>query len=397
METSTLSELKLRHTFSITVTSKVATYLRDNYAPVEFFAIVRPTYLERLERWDELREQRMAPLRIPEPTDNRKPQLPQMRRSETDFVVEQTHDVVAWVQVSELGADGGYAPVPVITQGPLDPGSFCLHQGLQRRLGITLKSNSGKQLPWVSVTRVKVGNVRLLDQKGQVHEAQAKDLLELKLQKQQSAEFNIDGTSSLFAEALWDSGAHNSTLLNRVTASSQRVMLTLSWNVEMQNCADPVPFAMDMAVTMMTRDARPPTNFLTFWGGPSKVLNKSSTVFGLRLIPPLTRTAKELWRLDTAEKYVRGEDVLGTWKPRGVSVVEDFRRLESQSRRSADVQAIKAILAVSPPVSTPQKRSKSRENDDDSLVQKSLDLWQKKLGHPGNVSGEKVEPTECVY
>ncbi|KAG8981948.1 kinesin-like protein Klp8 [Tulasnella sp. 425] len=377
-EKHSLSDLKLRRTFSVTVTSKVAAYLREGYAPIEFFAIVKPMYLERLERWDEMREQRMPPLRNP---DLDTPQLPPMRRSESDFVVEQVHDAIAWLQVQELGSDGGYSPVSVVSQGPLDPGAFCLHQGLQRRLSISLLSNSGRQLPWVSVTRVKVGNVRLLDAKGRLHQPESKDMMELKLLKQQNVEFKPDGTGSLSVEALWDSGVHDSSLLNRVTPTGQRVLLTVSWFVEVDTCAEPVPFTMDMAVSIVTRDARQPSSFLTFLNS-TKVLSKTSTVFSVKLTPPLTRSARDLWRLDTSEKYVRGEDALASWKPRGVSTVEDYTRLETQTRRSADVQAIKAILA-STPASSP--KHKPREADEETLVAKSLELWKRKMGHTGKI------------
>lgn len=388
MDQHPLSELKMRRTFAISVTPKVAAYLREGYAPIEFYAVVRPMYLERLERWDEMREQRMIPPRNPDAEVP--PQLPLMRRSETDFVVEQVHDVVAWLQVMELGADGTYTPVPVLTQGALDPGSFCLHQGLQRRIAVSLFSNSGRQLPWASVTRFKLGNVRLLDAKGRVHEPQSKDLVDLKLLKQPKAEFKPDGTGKLDAEALWDSGAHDTILLNAVTATSQRVLLTATWLVEVETCADPVSFSMDMAVTIMARDARPPTNFLTFLSS-SRVLSKTSTVFSLRLTPPLTRSAKELWRLDTSEKYVRGEDILSAWKPRGVSVVEDYTRLEFQAKRSADVQAIKAILGAA---SNSTQGSRGRK-DEDAVLKKSLNLWQKKMGHAGEVSCGVVSIAPC--
>jgi kinesin family protein 1 len=99
-----------------------------------------------------------------------------MRRSETDFFMEQSHDVVAWLQVRELGPDGQYVPVPVVSQGNLDPGAFSLHQGLQRRLVLTMTSNSGRQLPWTDVVKTKVGNVRLLDAKGRVHESSSRPL-----------------------------------------------------------------------------------------------------------------------------------------------------------------------------------------------------------------------------
>lgn len=381
------SELKFRRTFQLAITSKVSAYIRDGYAPIEFFAALQPTYLERLERWDEMREQRtILPPRLPSSSgmttaNSSNPSLPLMRRSENDFVVEQIHDIISWLSICELAADGKYAPVPVMSTGPLDPGSFSLHQGLQRRLVLTLSSNSGKQLPWIAVTRLRVGNLRLLDPKGRVHESESKDMVDVKLAKQQTVEFKPDGTGQLCVEALWDSSAHDSLLLNRVTAANQRVLLQLQWFVDIDSCTEPVPFAMDMAVTMRARDAGAPSRFASLFGS-TKQLSKSSSVFTLRLTPPLTRSAKDLWRLDTSEKYVRGEEALGGWKPRGISVVEDYVRLVSTEKRSADVQAIKVILAAWPPV--PYHGQKPEKE----LLEASLKHWRKKFGHPGQVSAQ---------
>ncbi|KDQ12681.1 hypothetical protein BOTBODRAFT_407289 [Botryobasidium botryosum FD-172 SS1] len=373
MDTSTLSELKFRRTFSLAITPKVAAHLRSGYAPIEFFAIVRPSYLERMERWDDLREQRTpANLNSPQPF----PPPPAMRRSETDFIVEQTHDVVAWLQVCELTAEGDYLPVPVVSQSTLDPGSFFLHQGLQRRLALALSSNSGRQLPWTRVSRIRVGNVRLLDEKGRLHEPSTKSLVDLKILKQHTVEFNTDGTGSLSIEALWDSSVHDSQLLNRVTGSNQRILLQVGWTVDIDT-AEPTQFSMDVAVTVQTRDARPPSKWMTFIGS-SKVLSKTSTVFSLRLTPPLTRSAKDLWRLDTSEKYVRGEETLAAWKPRGVSVVEDYERLDTRERRAADVQAVKIILANNN--GSPKSSIPGPERDPDALLKKALGLWQKRFG-----------------
>ena len=380
------SELKFRRTFQLAVTSKVAAHIRDGYAPIEFFAALQPTYLERLERWDEMREQRnthspRSPRTGTNTANSSNPSLPLMRRSENDFVVEQMHDVIAWLSICELAADGKYAPVPVMSIGPLDPGSFSLHQGLQRRIVLKLSSNSGKQLPWIAVTRLRVGNIRLLDPKGRVHESESKDMVEIKLAKQQTVEFKPDGTGQLCVEAVWDSSAHDSLLLNRVTASNQRVLLQLQWFIDIDSCTEPVPFAMDMAVTMQARDAGGPSRFASLFGS-TKQLSKSSSVFTLKLTPPLTRSAKDLWRLDTSEKYVRGEEALGGWKPRGISVVEDYVRLVSTEKRSADVQAIKVILAAWPPV---RYRGQKPEKE---LLEASLRLWQKKFGHPGQVCAQ---------
>ena len=380
MDSSSLSELKFHRSFSIVASNKVLTHLRQGYAPIEFFAVVRPTYLERLERWDELREQKTYPTSNSNP-DNRPASSQPMRRSENDFVVVQTHDVVAWTQICELGPDGSYVPVPVISQSNLDPGAFLLHQGLQRRIFLSLSSNSGPQLPWTEFTKVRIGNVRLLDAKGRMCDSTSKALVTLPLLKEQRMVFKPDGTGLLTAEALWDSSVHDSVLLNRITIANQRVMLQVNWGIAVETCGDPVQFSMDIAVTMRTRDASPPSKLMTFLGS-NKILSKTSTLFSVQLSPPLTRSPKDLWRLDTSEKYVRGEEALGVWKPRGISVVEDYSRLVSTERRAADVQAIRVILAVSPPRPMPIDTLAWQVDD---IMRRSLELWQKQFGHRGKV------------
>ncbi|KAH8115798.1 kinesin-like protein [Phellopilus nigrolimitatus] len=383
LEASTLSDMKLRRPITIAVTSKGLQHLRQGYAPIEFFARVTPTYLERLERWDELREQK-SPSRntTPELTESKRAAQPNMRRSETDFLVEEVHDVVTWLQVRELAPDGQYVPVPVVSQSALDPGRFSLHQGLQRRLTLTLTSNSGRQLPWTEITRVRIGHVRLLDPKGRVHQSTSKEMHDLTVLKQQEVGFKPDGSGYLTATALWDSSAHDSSLLNRITTSNHRVLLQVHWFVGVETCSDPVQFNMDVAVAMFTRDAGPPSRFMSFFGS-SKVLSKTSTVFSVKMTPPLTRSPEDLWRLDTSEKYVRGEEALGSWKPRGISVVEDHDRLVTTERRAADVQAVRTVLAASPTASTTQDGAEVWGSEE--VLKRSLSVWQKKFGHTGKI------------
>lgn len=385
METSSLSELKFRRTFSFVAPTKVINYLRQGYAPIEFFAAVKPTYLERMERWDEMRELRVHPQRPTSPMsqdDNTTSDTQIMRRSETDFVIEQHHDVAARVQIRELAADGEYVPVPVVSQGCLDAGAFLLHQGLQRRVFLELSSDSGPQLPWSDVTKVRLGNVRLLDPKGRIHDSTSKAMVTLPLLADQTVEFKPDGTGSLTSEALWDSSIHNSVLLNRVTTNPYRVILQLQWAVAVESCSEPVQFSMDIAVTMQTRDARPPNRFLTFLSS-GKILSRMTSIFKVRLSPPLTRSPQDLWRLDTSEKYVRGEEVLHNWKPRGISVVEDYNRLIKMERRAADVQAFRVVLASSRTTSRPPPESVVRASD--TLLLNTITLWQKRFGHPNEV------------
>jgi kinesin family member 1 len=395
LDTSTPSDLKFRRTFSIVVNSKVQGHLRRGYAPIELFASMRSQYLERMERWDEMREQKTNPLIRSSPPDSKSGTLQPMRRSETDFYMEQSHDVVSWLQICELGPDGQYVPVSVVTQGNLDPGAFSLHQGLQRRVVLTMTSNSGRQFPWAEVVKIKIGNVRLLDAKGRVHESSSRSLVTLPLQQAQVVEFRPDGSGVLSAESLWDSSIHNSVLLNRVTPPNQRVLLQVSWTIAVESCADPVQFSMDMAVTMQTRDARPPSRLLALLSS-TRILSKTSNVFRVRLSPPLTRSPKDLWRLDTSEKYVRGEEILGSWRPRGIAVVEDHTKLVLMEHRAADVQAVRVILANTPVAAQPPQADAAIWGAE-KLLQKSLELWQKRFGYRGQVRSSSVDRWSTFY
>ncbi|KAK2462276.1 hypothetical protein APHAL10511_005582 [Amanita phalloides] len=382
LDTSLLSNLKFRRTFSIVASNKVLTHIKRGYAPIEFFATLRPTYLERLERWDDLREQKPnRPSSVENGAETKAAVPPAMRRSETNFVVAQAHNVVAWVQICELGPDGSFASVPAIASGNLDPGAFLLHQGLQRRVRITLSSDSGQQLPWSEFTRVRMGHVRLLDMKGRLHESTSKPLVTLPLLKDQMLEFKPDGTGMLRANSLWDSSVHDSDLLNRVTLSNQRVLLQLSWAVAVDTCIDPIEFTMDVAITIRTRDARPPSRLMSLLGS-TRILSKTSSIFRVRLSPPLTRSPKDLWRLDTSEKYVRGEEILGNWKPRGISVVEDYLRLVTTEEKAADVQAVRVVLAHYPPRPVHADILTWRS---DGLLKNAIGLWQKRFGHRGKI------------
>ncbi|KAH8106354.1 kinesin-domain-containing protein [Cristinia sonorae] len=387
MDVASLSDLKFRRSFSLVITNKVLVHLRQGYVPVEFYARLRPTYLERMERWDEMRDQRHAKRNSPSPRAT--PSL-SMRRSETEFVTEQVHDVVAWLQICELSPDGSYTGVPVVSRSHLDPGCFSLHQGLQRRIILSLTCNSGRQLPWTEMTRIRVGNIRLLDDKGRMHDSSSKALVTLPLLQEQPVIYKADGTGNLTAQAVWDSSVHDCTLLNRVTHPQHRVFVQVDFTVAVEICADPVHFSMDAALTIGSRDARPPSRLLTFIGA-TRVLPKVSTVFNVRLTPPLTRSPKDLWRIDTAEKYVRGEEMLGSWRPRGISVVEDYTKLVTMERRAADVQATRVVLAGS----TVSRSTQADANvwASEEILRKALDLWQKRFGDCGELKLSQ-EPAE---
>ena len=81
---------------------------------------------------------------------------------------------------------------------------------------------------------------------------------------------------------------------------------------------------------------------------------------------------------------MRGEETLGSWKPRSLSVVEDYNKLTTMERRAADVQAIRVLLGNSPMGSSPAQAGSAIWGSEE-LVHKALVLWQKRFGAQGEV------------
>lgn len=383
-----LADVKLRRTVSFVLTPQIAAYLRTGFAPVEFFARVKPLYLQELERFDASREGGKTHANgQANGSVKARPGMPRKatsgRLSEKEMVSEERHDVLAFVQICELGHSGEYEPVQVRAQSALDPGAFFLRQGLQRKFLLHLSHDSGRQFPWTRVSKMELGEVRMLDPKGRIHVSKMGDPVQLKVPlKQQSMEFRNNGTSELSLWAWWDSSVHDSIFLNRATASGHRILLRLSFHVDVQSCAEPAVFAMDLAVAINGRDARPPGKLMSILGS-SRVLSKASALFNVRLTPPLTKRTKELWRLDTGTKYVRGEESLEGWKPRGMSLIQDHASLVRRERRLAEVESVKVLLKH---LQSPMSNGSPRERNEEQLARKALAFWQQAVADGRKVS-----------
>lgn len=379
------SYLSFRRQFSLVITPDIDQHWRNGYAPIEFFAKVNPAYLERLSRWDETRESEekdtgashLRPILAPA-TENGL-----MRRSESEFVQTQLHDVSCYLEVCEIGSSGDYSPVTVLSQSFLDPGAFYLQQGLQRRVKLFLVHNSGSTLPWTKVSQVSLGNVRLLGDKGQILESSSRPSVELKLDNTQPVSLP-DGSSSLAAAGFWDSSLHDSLFLNRPTTSNQRVLLRIMFLVEISTCEKPAVFTQDIAVRILSRGVSGPGIFSTGFFSSARLLTRTSSIFAIHLAPPPTRSAGDLWRLDTSKAYVKGEEVLSSsWKPRGVTVVQDHLRLVKTERNAADVRVIKALLAACGEEGAQGGLDEEKEKE---LLEKSVEFWMKRLGPKEEVS-----------
>uniref|UniRef100_A0A3Q2CT70 Uncharacterized protein n=1 Tax=Cyprinodon variegatus TaxID=28743 RepID=A0A3Q2CT70_CYPVA len=71
------------------------------------------------------------------------------------------HDLMVFFEICELEANGDYIPAVVDHRGGLPcQGTFLLHQGLQRRIAITIVHESAGDIEWNDVRELVVGRLR---------------------------------------------------------------------------------------------------------------------------------------------------------------------------------------------------------------------------------------------
>ena len=388
-----IADTRLRRTLSFVLTPESIEWLRNGHAPVELYAKVKRSYLVGLEQHDCARESvedqlpaNFAPLDANGAEDENGStrrattgNTIKERLSENEMRGEEKHHILASVQICELDASGEYMPVPVRAQSALDPGSFFLRQGLQRKLVVHLSHDSGRQFLWSKASKVELGDVRLLDARGRVHGGKASDTVVLKAPaKQQTVEFLNNGTSELQLWTWWDSSVHDSLHLNRTTASGHRVLMRLSLEIDVDRCASPVALSLDVAVSINARDAKPPGRLMSFIEG-AKTMTKTSAVFAVKLVPPMTKKSADLWRLDTGKKYVRGQEALRGWKARGVSLVQDHEALRRLEEKRAEVEGVRALLKAHPPLALSHAGLMNGDGGrrSEELLERALGMWQR--------------------
>ncbi|KAG3282111.1 kinesin family member 1B, transcript variant X12 [Ictidomys tridecemlineatus] len=249
------------------------------------------------------------------------------------------YDLLVWFEISELEPTGEYIPAVVDhTAGLPCQGTFLLHQGIQRRITVTIIHEKGSELHWKDVRELVVGRIR---NKPEVDEAAIDAILSLNII---SAKYlkSSHNSSRLFLdkdiprtfyrfEAVWDSSLHNSLLLNRVTPYGEKIYMTLSAYLELDHCIQPAVVTKDVCMVFYSRDAKisPPRSLRSLFGsGYSKSpdSNRVTGIYELSLCkmadtgsPGMQRRRRKV--LDTSVAYVRGEENLAGWRPRGDSLI----------------------------------------------------------------------------
>uniref|UniRef100_A0ABM5EKI9 plus-end-directed kinesin ATPase n=1 Tax=Pogona vitticeps TaxID=103695 RepID=A0ABM5EKI9_9SAUR len=249
------------------------------------------------------------------------------------------YDLLVWFEISELEPTGEYIPAIVDHTGGLPcQGTFLLHQGIQRRITVTIIHEKGNELHWKDVRELVVGRIR---NKPEVDEAAVDAILSLNIISAKYLRLSHN-SNRLFLdkdmprtfyrfEAVWDSSLHNSLLLNRVTPYGEKIYMTLSAYLELDHCIQPAVITKDVCMVFYSRDAKisPPRSLRSLFGsGYSKSpdSNRVTGIYELSLCkmadtgsPGMQRRRRKV--LDTSVAYVRGEENLAGWRPRGDSLI----------------------------------------------------------------------------
>ncbi|KAJ8321092.1 hypothetical protein KUTeg_002679 [Tegillarca granosa] len=263
--------------------------------------------------------------------------------------IHSRFDLLVWFEICELAPNGEYVPAPVDHSDEFPcSGTFMLHQGIQRRIAITIMQEQGR----IRTTP----EYRDSDSETTV--------LSLSLFPASYIQYPGDDRIYFRFEAAWDSSLHNSYLLNRVTSSGDHIYMTLSAYIEVENCEQPACITKDLCIIIHSRDTKisASRSLRSFFGGSKsqdgnrvsgiyelflrkasasafrllyfKIIeteNKNSYILYYKMDFGLQRRQRRV--LDTSSTYVRGEENLNGWRPRGDSLIFDHQwELEKLTR-----------------------------------------------------------------
>lgn len=141
-------------------------------------------------------------------------------------------DVLVWFEICELAPSGEYVPCVVEHSDELPcRGLFMLHQGIQRRIRITIVHDHSAELKWRDVRELVVGRIRNTPEP-EDEEDNDSSVLSLGLFPGEYLELPGDDRCMFRFEAAWDSSLHNSLMLNRVTSAGEQIFMTISAYLE---------------------------------------------------------------------------------------------------------------------------------------------------------------------
>ncbi|XP_019483970.1 PREDICTED: kinesin-like protein KIF1A [Hipposideros armiger] len=224
------------------------------------------------------------------------------------------YDLLVYFEICELEANGDYIPAMVDHRGGMPcMGTFLLHQGIQRRITVTLLHETGSHIRWKEVRELVVGRIRNTPETDE--SLIDPNILSLNILSSGYIRPAQDDRTFYQFEAAWDSSMHNSLLLNRVTPYREKIYMTLSVYIELENCTQPAVITKDFCMVFYSRDAKLPAS------------RSIRNLFGSGSLRASERWMQRRRRrvLDTSVAYVRGEENLAGWRPRSDSLILDHQ------------------------------------------------------------------------
>ncbi|KAK9322611.1 hypothetical protein V1517DRAFT_322994 [Lipomyces orientalis] len=327
---------------------------------LKFFAKISSIHLEKLQSWDDMREDGANLEKTPSGLDK------------SDLAIQQ-HDAFVNIQVLELSDSGLYEGVDILRGYNDDKGLLYLHIGVQKRIRLSITHSSGDSFDWSDISKLAVGDIRLVDAQGNIHDSQSKvDRVELRTINKPKTIANADGTRTVTVVGQWDSSAHSSIFLDRTTADRCRIVMGVSWQISTPSITFPVEFTTNLVGTMQGRAARGPSR-LSLILASSRITHSYIALFQVQL---RRYNAADPRPLSMRSTYISGEENLGSWKPRGVSLVGQYIVARNSRIKHAELDHTNTVLSY---VNVKDFKPSESETFDDRqvrLLETVLDLWK---------------------
>ncbi|XP_015436638.1 PREDICTED: kinesin-like protein unc-104 isoform X5 [Dufourea novaeangliae] len=342
---------------TVTVTKSFLEYLKTQPIVFEVFGHYQQHPLHKDAKLEYIHPnsvrqppKRMLPPSIPISQPVRSPKFGSVLPSPSTSHVHAKYDVLVWFEICELAPNGEYVPSVVDHSDDLPcRGLFLLHQGIQRRIRITIVHETAFELRWKDVRELVVGRIRNTPEPEE--EDNDSSVLSLGLFPGEYLEVPGDDRYMFRFEAAWDSSLHNSALLNRVTAYGEQIFMTISAYLELENCGRPAIITKDLSMIIYGRDARVgPRSLKHLFSGSyrNQEANRLSGVYELVLRRSSEAGVQRRQRrvLDTSSTYVRGEENLHGWRPRGDSLIFDHQWELEKLTRLEEVERVRHTLLL---------------------------------------------------
>ncbi|KAK7989395.1 SPOC domain-containing protein [Apiospora arundinis] len=138
--------------------------------------------------------------------------------------------------------------------------------------------------------------------------------------------------------------------------------MRLSWEISSDKLAEPMKFSTTVCCQILGRSFIRQTSMLSSLFQNVRIVHSSSTIYTLKLRPAPIKRVGDLWRMNSQHDYVKGEENLSNWSPRGVSLISDFISARKKRRRIAEIGAAQLFLKkIGPP------EPKSKPADEETL------------------------------